>query len=72
MGLHLNFKKVKLLPCFDQFYFLMTKVNLQVEGLLHSYHQFCAMVVGVELLHFLRLFQYFEGIPAAFWGGGGG
>jgi hypothetical protein len=54
-----------LLPCFYQFCCLIIKV---IEGLLHSYHQFCAVVVGVELLHFLRLFQYFGGIPEAFFG----
>lgn len=69
MCLHfiLNFEKVKIAAMFFyQFCCLSTKV---MEGLLHSYHRFCAVVVDVELLNFLRLYQYSGGIPEAFFGG---
>lgn len=68
MCLHfiLNFQKVIIAAMFFyQFCCLSTKV---MEDLLHLYHQFCAVVVDVELLHFL-MFQYSGGIPEAFFVG---
>jgi hypothetical protein len=59
----LNFENVKIAAMFYQFCCLITKVT---EGLLHSYHQFCAVVVGLKILRFL--FQYFGDIPEVFLG----